>query len=143
LDEVTQLIEGSEKSIQSKIEMLGAMPHLDLLAKLKSADLFILNSRIDENGDSEGFPNSILEAMASKVAVISTRHAGIPTVIKNNFNGILVDEKDTNSLTEAMNNVIHNPLLRKEMVNNAYDTVSKEYTIEGMNRKIQSVFNSI
>lgn len=68
------------------------------LAYLKKADVFIHPSVTDSNGDKEGIPGAIVEAMASGLPVISTFHAGIPYVIENDKSGALVKELDVQAL---------------------------------------------
>ena len=54
---------------------------------LQNADVFVHPSVTDVNGDKEGIPGAIVEAMAAGLPVISTYHAGIPNIIKNNKTG--------------------------------------------------------
>ena len=66
------------------------------------ADLFCAPSLTSSNGDVEGIPNTIKEAMATGIPVLTTNHAGIPEIITNNKNGILVRENDTDHLAQAL-----------------------------------------
>lgn len=65
-------------------------------------DVFIHPSVTDINGDKEGIPGAIVEAMAFGLPVISTNHAGIPEVIENGVSGYLVNEWDVDSLSDAI-----------------------------------------
>jgi len=66
------------------------------------SDVFIHPSLTDTNGDKEGIPGAIVEAMAAGLPVISTYHAGIPFIIENQKTGILVKEWDIDSLSKAI-----------------------------------------
>jgi glycosyltransferase involved in cell wall biosynthesis len=66
------------------------------------ADIFCAPSLTASNGDVEGIPNTIKEAMATGIPVLATNHAGIPEIITNNKDGILVRENDVDHLAEAL-----------------------------------------
>ena len=60
----------------------------------------------DSNNETETIPTAILEAMSHGKIVVSTFHAGIPEVIEDGYNGFLVEEKNSNQLTEILTNII-------------------------------------
>lgn len=78
-------------------------------------DVFIHPSVTDVNGDKEGIPGAIVEAMAAGLPVISTRHAGIPYIISNEQTGLLVDEWDIDALEKAMLRLAESSDLRKRI----------------------------
>lgn len=127
-------------NVQNKIDLLGALPHSELIGKVKSSDLFVLNSRRDSLGDMEGFPNGILEAMTCKVPVISTNHAGIPDVLKNGLNGLLIEEYDNKELMNSILNILDNPSLAESFVEKAYEIIQKDYSLDKMNVSLQRLF---
>jgi glycosyltransferase involved in cell wall biosynthesis len=98
-----------------------------------------LNSRTDDQGDMEGFPNSILEAMSMGKAVISTYHAGIPAIIDNGQNGVLVHEKDNTELLQAMEMLTANTFLRKQIGANARLKVQNNFELSGMKLELQKL----
>ncbi len=130
-----------KKNAQSYIKLLGAKPHLELLTKVKDADIFVLNSRVDSKGDAEGFPNAILEAMAAKTCVVSTNHAGIPEIIKNMETGILIEECDNNALKDVLIKLILNTELRTKLADNALLSVKDKFSLRKMNLNLTSLFN--
>lgn len=69
---------------------------------------FVQHSVITEDQDSEGTPLAILEAMASGLPIIATRHGGIPEVVKDGVNGYLVNEHDTFGMAEKMKLILQN-----------------------------------
>lgn len=85
----------------------------DLMAK---SDIFLQHSATDPtNGDMEGLPVAILEAMACGLPVVSTRHAGIPEQVVEEETGILVDEGDVDGMTKGILQLATDPLLRQRM----------------------------
>ena len=69
---------------------------------MQQADIFALNCRTASNGDQEGLPVGILEAMAMALPVVSTRHAGVPRQVEEGVTGLLVNEQDTDALAKAL-----------------------------------------
>ena len=72
---------------------------------LNNSDYFVHHSITSSNGDTEGLPTSIIEAMAMDMPVISTYHAGIPELVEHNVNGYLVKEKDVKSFANYMEQI--------------------------------------
>ncbi|MEL6592627.1 MAG: glycosyltransferase, partial [Bacteroidota bacterium] len=73
---------------------------------LASAECFVHHSVTATNGDTEGIPNAIMEAMAMEVPVIATIHAGIPELVEDGVNGYLIKEKDVKAYTKAMHDIL-------------------------------------
>jgi colanic acid/amylovoran biosynthesis glycosyltransferase len=138
---------GTSKSIArdsgANIEFLGAQPQAVVKKYMSQADIFVLNSRTSENGDMEGLPNAILEAMSMELPVLSTYHAGIPQAITDGVNGMLVAERDNAALQAKLEQLIADEALRASLGKAARLTVQKEFTIDNMNRKIAEVYRSI
>lgn len=93
-----------EHGLQDSVELAGYVQHLSpqLLEYYRNADVFVHFSTTQSNYDKEGIPGTIVEAMASGLPVITTRHAGIPDVIIHGEHGILLDENDVRGLTESL-----------------------------------------
>ena len=83
-----------------------------ILAAYRKADLFILASRIDENGDRDGLPNVLLEAQSQGLPCVSTTISGIPELIVHDETGFLVSPEDIPALAKAIEELIINPSLR-------------------------------
>ena len=82
------------------------------------------------NGDSEGTPVGIIEAMAAGLPVVSTRHAGIPDVVIENETGFLVDEGDINTMAKAIIKLAENRKLLSEFGTNGKVFIEKNFTLE-------------
>lgn len=132
----------ADNNASSFIHLLGSKPHVELLQHLKSADIFVLNSRIDSKGDSEGFPNAVLEAMACKVPVIASNHAGIPEVVFNEVTGLLIPEKDNTALKKAILRLINSPKQRQEYAENAYQQIVSTLSMQQMETKLLQTFKN-
>ncbi|WP_034262361.1 glycosyltransferase [Bacillus sp. J33] len=107
-------LEGHLNSLANQLNLGDSFRLLNYLYKDKvrdqmaSADLFCAASLQASNGDVEGIPNTIKEAMATGVPVISTFHAGIPELITHNEDGFLVKENNVNELAEGLEFMLTN-----------------------------------
>lgn len=110
--------------IADQVVFLGIMGE-DLLKIVYAAcDIFVLPSRTAADGDREGIPVAIMEAMSWRKPVITTRHVGIPELVSE----ILVDENDVDGLAEAIAHLADSPSLRAEMGERNYRIVKNEYS---------------
>ena len=101
--------------ISKYCDFKGALPQAEVLETYRKSDLFILPSRIDENGDRDGLPNVIVEAQSQRIAVLSTNISGIPELIDDGHNGILIEPDDRAALTASIEKLATDPALRNKM----------------------------
>lgn len=95
--------------VAEQVKFLGAMPHSLVQQELYAANVFLLPSVTAENGDVEGVPVSLMEAMASGATVVSSRHSGIPELIADKEGGLLADEFDAAGLAAALEALYERP----------------------------------
>lgn len=98
----------NQLNLGDSFNLLKQIPKDQVQKELFQADLFCAPSMEASNGDVEGIPNTIKEAMATGLPVISTSHAGIPELITHNKEGILVQENNVNELADAIEFMLHN-----------------------------------
>jgi glycosyltransferase involved in cell wall biosynthesis len=84
------------------VRLHGTLPPSRVAELLDAADLFVLNSRTTPEGDAEGLPVSLLEAMEASLPVVATRHGGIRDAVEHEKTGLLVPERDTEALAGAL-----------------------------------------
>ncbi|CCV65139.1 glycosyltransferase [Paracholeplasma brassicae] len=94
-------------NLESRVAFLGTRNDIPTL--LKESDLFVLPS------DEEGFGNVILEAMASNLAVVASNVGGIPEIIQHERNGLLFEKGNLEALTNSINRMIDDHLLREKL----------------------------
>ena len=104
-----------ELAIDQKISWLGALPQQEILPWYRKADVFALASRISANGDRDGLPNVLLEALSQRLAVLSTTISGIPELIGHGVHGLLVPERDIDGLYRGLDRLISDPDLRTRL----------------------------
>lgn len=98
--------------LNSRITWHGAQPRTRVLELLHAADLFCLPARIAEDGDRDGLPNALLEAMATALPVVATPISAIPEAVAHEKNGILVPPEDAGALAKAIERLSTDPSLR-------------------------------
>jgi colanic acid/amylovoran biosynthesis glycosyltransferase len=117
-----------ELGVTEAVSFFGKQPHAVVRRMMNEADIFVLNSRIADDGDMEGTPVSVLEAMSMAKAVVATDHAGISDVIQDNVNGRLVPEKNSQLLEQALRELINDEEQRVELGKQARRTMISEYS---------------
>jgi colanic acid/amylovoran biosynthesis glycosyltransferase len=90
-----------ELGISDLVTFHGHLPHAEVLNVYRSSHLFLSTNRMAANGDCEGIPNTIKEAMAVGLPVVATRHSGTPELIVDGVHGLLADEGDVTGLAAA------------------------------------------
>jgi glycosyltransferase involved in cell wall biosynthesis len=95
----------------ARISFHGARPPDEIVDAYARASLFVLAPHVLENGDRDGIPNVLVEAMAAGVPVVSTRMSGIPELIENGIEGILVEPDDIEALAAAISRLLDDTAL--------------------------------
>lgn len=116
--------------IASQVRWLGVLEPAAVACELKSARALIQFSHTTPSGDREGTPVAMLEAMASGVPVIGSRHAGIPDVIEDGVHGVLVDCFDLLGLTASLRRLANDADLAGRLGRNAAALIHARYTRE-------------
>ncbi|PQZ87728.1 hypothetical protein CQ018_17435 [Arthrobacter sp. MYb227] len=112
----SQLVQqASELGIADKVVFHGHQENEVVRELISQAAAFVLPSVTAPNGDREGLPISILEAMSTGTPVISTVHSGIPEAIVSGVSGILVEEHDVQELRKSMENILSNDNLATDL----------------------------
>ena len=105
----------AELKISGAVVFLGGQSHSVIAKEMQSARCFVQHSVVSPTGDQEGTPVAILEAGATGLPVVSTRHAGIPDVVIESQTGFLVDEHDEAAMTQHMLRLAKEPELAGKM----------------------------
>lgn len=101
--------------ISGNFSFVGHVPWVDTPAYLSMVDVFVVPSVIDQAGNVDGLPNVLLESLASGCAVVASQIAGIPEVINDGENGLLVPQKDVGALAEAICRLLADANLRRHL----------------------------
>jgi glycosyltransferase involved in cell wall biosynthesis len=119
----------AELGLEAVVTLKGSRPHAEVLAALETASVFVLACVQAKNGDQDGTPNSLLEAMARGIPVISTRLSGIPEIIEDEVDGLLVPAGDAGALAEAIARIAGDASLAESMRLQGQREVAMRFTI--------------
>jgi glycosyltransferase involved in cell wall biosynthesis len=105
-----------------------------------SSDIFVHPSELTIEGNREGVPNSLLEAMATGLPCVSTRHGGIPEAITDGVNGLLVNEADPDALFLALQALTRNDDWRQSITKKGAETVATNFNSVEQIKKLESIY---
>jgi colanic acid/amylovoran biosynthesis glycosyltransferase len=120
--------------LNDSVFLRGPMDYNQISIELTKAHLFCLASETGEDGDVEGIPNALKEAMASGLPVISTFHGGIPELIEHEKSGYLAPEKNDLKLAEGIKHFLDSPSLWNSYTTNARQVIEEKFDL---NKQIQ------
>jgi glycosyltransferase involved in cell wall biosynthesis len=116
--------------LEGVVTLSGALPHEDVIAAYHGATIFVLPCVTGGDGDRDGIPNVILEAMAVGLPVVSTDHSGIPEAVRDGVTGLLVPSAETAALADAIGRLLIDPDLRRRIGAQAREAVAEQFDAE-------------
>ncbi len=123
----------AKMGLSDRIEWCGKRDQTEVIAALRAADLFVLPSKIAEDGDRDGLPNVLMEAASQKLPILTTKVSAIPEFIQDGVHGRLVPPGDAAALAGALQDLAVDPAGRAAMAEAAYERLRNEF---GMDRGI-------
>lgn len=130
-----------ELEISDKIDFPGPLPPEEIQKAFKESLIFVQHSVRASDGDSEGTPNAVLEAMAAGLPVISTRHAGIKDVVVEGKTGLLSDEYDYETMADQMIQLGKDRPLCMDMGKKGCQRVQEHFTMESHINRLTEIIN--
>ncbi|MEM7619935.1 MAG: glycosyltransferase [Pseudomonadota bacterium] len=125
----SQLIQQAKKAgVGDRIKFWGSFSHAQALEKIRSATVFALPSKTASDGDMEGIPVVLMEAMAAAVPVVSTYHSGISELIEDGISGLLVPEHSPSQLAGSIIDLLRDKDKRIRLANAGRKCVEKDYS---------------
>lgn len=132
-----------EFGIEEYISFLGPVSQEQVIALYRDAHIFVLSSVTAHDGDQEGLPVVLVEALASGIPVVSTDHTGIPEIVTDGKSGFIVPEGDCNLLADRINYLIENPDIWPRMGEFGRKFVAAHFEIGELNRKLIGFYSSL
>ncbi len=99
----------TERSLDGVVRLTGSQPQAEVRSLLSRSHVFALACSTEANGGMDNFPTVIVEAMGSRLPIVSTRLAGVPEMVQENVNGLLVNERDPAALAVAIETLLADP----------------------------------
>jgi len=118
--------QASTLGVSEHITWKGACDQPEVIDAMRQNHLFVLPSRIAEDGDRDGLPNVLMEAASQKLPILSTPVSAIPEFITSGTHGLLVDDAPT-ALAAAMTDLARDPKRASDMADAAYQRLTKEF----------------
>jgi colanic acid/amylovoran biosynthesis glycosyltransferase len=122
------------------VHFVGFLSQPKLQQLYASSHLFLHPSEISPNQDQEGVPNSVLEAMATGLPVVATRHGGIPEAVDHGRTGFLVPEEDHLGLANAMQLITSSPPLFRQMGEDAHGAIAERFGQDAQIDQLESFY---
>jgi glycosyltransferase involved in cell wall biosynthesis len=138
--EIEQLIQTLQ--LGDIVTLVGKVTQDELIGLYRQADIFVLPCRITENGDRDGIPNVLLEAMAMKLPVISTDISGIAELVNHMQNGLLVPQKDPPALAAELEYLLTQPDLMRQLGQSGREQVNQQFSLTHNTSQIKDLLMS-
>ncbi len=129
--------------IGARVRWLGALPHAEVRRWLQRAAVFCLPSCTAASGDAEGLGLVLLEAAASGVPVVGTRHGGIPEAVVDGATGYLVPERDPARLADALDALLSSRPLRQRLGAEARRLVQRDFDLHRQTQRLERLYEAV
>lgn len=128
--------------LESQVQFHGAVTHDKMKSLMSSCSIFIQHSVRPPSGDSEGTPVTLLEASASEMGIVATRHGGIKDVVIENETGILTNENDLDATSDALRSLLNDRAFCVRLGKNARIRMKQNFDMKIAIRKLTEVIQS-
>ena len=129
-----------ELGVADRVEFAGFLNQAELRKQLHASHFFLHPSEQGLDGNQEGVPNSVLEAMATGLPVFATTHGGIPEAVEHGVNGWLVPEGDHDALGRALIDLAADPTRLTTMGEAASKSVTQNFDLRAQVRKLEGYY---
>ena len=129
-----------ELSITDRVSFTGFVSQEQLREIYYRAHIFLHPSQTGRDGNQEGIPNSMLEAMATGLPVFATEHGGIPEAIENGVSGVLVPERDHEALSRALLEAARDPSFLLRIGQAGGSAVRKNFDLSMQAQRLEEMY---
>jgi glycosyltransferase involved in cell wall biosynthesis len=130
----------AELGLGDVVSLTGMLTQDEVIDLYKRATIFVLPCQVTENGDRDGIPNVLAEAMVMKLPVVSTSVSGIPELVEHMQNGILVRPEDPAGLAAAIARLLDQPRLREELGKVGRERVCRQFSAQDNAAQLKALF---
>jgi glycosyltransferase involved in cell wall biosynthesis len=129
-----------ELKIAGSVSFMGFISQEQLRDVYYRSHIFLHPSQTGRDGNQEGIPNSMLEAMASGLPVFATQHGGIPEAIENGVSGVLVSERDHEELTRALLDAAQDPVFLSRIARSGAEVVRENFDLRAQAQRLEDIY---
>ncbi|GAF72499.1 unnamed protein product, partial [marine sediment metagenome] len=122
------------------VQFLGMLPHEEVQREMEASDIFLSPNVTASDGNREGIPNTIKEAMATGLPVVSAYHAGIPELVIDKKTGFLVPEKDVDGLVDRLDYLIAHPELWEKLGSQGREVVEEKFNLFKQISRLEEIY---
>jgi glycosyltransferase involved in cell wall biosynthesis len=129
-----------EHAMTDEVRLLGDITQQELVSIYQTADLFILTPVQTEDGDRDGIPNVLLEAMAVGLPVVTTAVAGIPELVDHNQNGLLYQSHDVEGISSGIIELLRSAEKRRQLGSAGSKKVRERFDVAQAAKQLKTLF---
>lgn len=129
--------------VKHRVNFHGFVSSLEVSQILSETNLFLHPSKVSSDGSKEGTPTAIIEALAMGLPVVSTRHAGIPSIVQDNEMGLLVPEGDVSALANALRSLVKQPERWGDMGRSGRLYVEANHSISAVSERLIDLYEDV
>src|SRR5690349_6618519 len=122
------------------VRLMGDITQQELISIYQNATIFALTPMQTEDGDRDGIPNVLVEAMAVGLPVVTTAVAGIPELVDNNQNGLLYQPHDVNGISSGILELLRDAEKRRQLGKAGAKKVNEQFDIALAANRLQNLF---
>lgn len=125
------------------VQLIGPLSYPDVREYYRRAHAMVLPCIVTSDGDRDGIPNAILEAMAEGLPVVSTAVSGLPEVVRDGETGLVVPQRDATAIADAVQRILMNPDLALRLAEEARALVVREFDLRRNIDRLLELFGSV
>ncbi len=124
------------------IELVGPKSQTEIVEALAQSQIFVFPAQRDETGDQDNLPTVLIEAMASGLPVVTSSLAGIPEIITDQINGILIPQPAPDTLAAAIRSLLLDPKRRENLGASGLRTAREKFSLAATVQELIGLFES-
>jgi glycosyltransferase involved in cell wall biosynthesis len=129
--------------LHDRVRMLGAQPQGEVIRRIQGAAVFAAPCIVGSDGNRDGLPTVLLEAMALGAPCVATDVTGIPEVLRHNQTGLMVPQNDPQTLALALEHLLSDPGLRVRLSHAARSLIEAEFPVHKNTASIRDLYRTI
>lgn len=133
----------SALGVGDRVRLLGAMTQEQVRQRMRRADVLVHPGVIAADGQMDGIPVALMEAMSLGLPVVASALSGIPELVRDGDNGLLVAPGDSDELAAALGELLARPDLRQRLGRNALATVSRDFDLETNTERLAEALDEV
>jgi len=129
-----------ELHLDHLVLLMGQRPLEEVVGLYQRAEIFALPCQVAQDGDRDGIPNVLMEAMACRLPVVTTAVSGIPELVQHDHNGLLVPQQDPEALALALAHLLDNPAVRQRLGQAGRHTIEEHFSSSHASCRLKALF---